>query len=67
MILPKVVGRFKMLTSKNINEARNTQGIRLWQRNYYEHIIRNEKDLSRIREYTKNNPKRWSEDKFHVQ
>ena len=35
----------------------------LWQRNYYEHIIRNEESLSNIREYIQNNPKKWIEDK----
>ena len=38
---------------------------RLWQRNYYDHIVRNEYDLSRIREYIQNNPKKWQEDKFY--
>ena len=36
---------------------------KLWQRNYYEHIIRNEKELTRIREYIKNNPAQWDTDK----
>jgi len=35
---------------------------RLWQRNYYEHIIRNEKDLHEIREYIANNPINWEKD-----
>ena len=35
---------------------------KLWQRNYYEHIIRNENDLSRIREYIFNNPANWAND-----
>ncbi len=35
---------------------------RLWQRNYYEHIIRDEEDLSRIREYIENNPRAWEDD-----
>jgi hypothetical protein len=34
----------------------------IWQRNYYEHIIRNEKSLNAIREYILNNPARWSDD-----
>jgi len=36
---------------------------RLWQRNYYEHIIRNETDLNKIREYIKTNPKMWDRDR----
>jgi REP element-mobilizing transposase RayT len=35
---------------------------KVWQRNYYEHIIRNEKDLQRIADYILNNPSRWGED-----
>ena len=37
----------------------------IWQRNYYEHVIRNETDLEEIREYIKNNPIKWLEDKNH--
>ncbi|RLC16990.1 MAG: hypothetical protein DRI24_07005, partial [Deltaproteobacteria bacterium] len=36
---------------------------KLWQRNYYEHIVRNEKELTRIREYIRNNPAQWDTDK----
>lgn len=35
---------------------------RLWQRNYYEHIIRDDEELHRIREYIRYNPNKWSED-----
>ena len=37
---------------------------KLWQRNYYEHIIRNEDDLNRIRKYIHNNPSNWTKDKL---
>ena len=36
---------------------------RLWQRNYYEHVIRDEKSLNRIREYILTNPARWDSDR----
>lgn len=36
--------------------------IPVWQRNYYEHIIRNEKELNKIRQYIKDNPMNWDED-----
>ncbi len=39
---------------------------KLWQRNYYEHIIRNEKELNRIREYILNNPLKWELDEEYV-
>jgi len=37
----------------------------LWQRNYYEHIIRNESELNRVREYIADNPARWGEDIYN--
>jgi putative transposase len=57
-----IVGQFKSTVTKRINEIRNTPGRPVWQRNYYEHIIRDEGDLNRIREYIINNPARWAED-----
>ena len=63
MTLPKLIGRFKMLSSKRINEMRDTQGIKLWQRGYFEHIVRNEKSLNHIREYIVNNPMQWVYDR----
>ena len=38
-------------------------GLTVWQRNYYEHVVRNQEDLHRIREYIVNNPARWAEDR----
>jgi REP element-mobilizing transposase RayT len=61
MILPKVVGKFKMLTAKAINQMRGNNG-KFWQRNYYETVIRSEEDLHRIREYIINNPMQWDRD-----
>jgi REP element-mobilizing transposase RayT len=55
MTLPKIIGRFKMNSAKQINQLRQTPGIPLWQRNYYEHIIRNKHELNRIKEYIINN------------
>ena len=37
----------------------------VWQRNYHEHVIRNQADLARIREYVANNPARWTEDRYY--
>ncbi len=62
MLLPKVIGYFKMNTAKLINQMINRSGP-FWQPNYYEHIIRNEKELSRIREYIQNNPLKWDLDR----
>jgi putative transposase len=40
-------------------------GTPVWQRNYWEHIIRNDASLNRIRAYIQNNPDRWTEDRLH--
>ena len=45
-----------MRTAKEINLLNNTPGCPVWQRNYYEHIIRDEKDLENIRDYIRSNP-----------
>ena len=44
------------MTSRRINQMRRTPGARVWQRNYYEHIIRNEAELDSVRQYIANNP-----------
>ena len=59
MTLPMVIGFYKMNTAKAINIANNTRGTHVWQRNYYEHIIRNEDSLNRIRHYIQENPINW--------
>jgi putative transposase len=60
--LGQIVAYFKYQTTKDIKKSRGTSVISLWQRNYYERIIRNEKELSKIREYIQNNPLKWSLD-----
>lgn len=64
MIIPKLIGKFKMLSSKKINFLRNSEGNKIWQRNYYEHIIRNEVEYLKISEYIENNPILWEKDKY---
>jgi putative transposase len=63
MLLPRIIGRFKMNSAKQINDLRGTHGIPVWQRNYYEHVIRDEKSQNKIREYVETNPLRWQMDK----
>jgi putative transposase len=60
--LGSFVAGFKSITTKRINILRATPGMPVWQRNYYEHIIRDEQDLNRIREYINNNPLQWETD-----
>jgi putative transposase len=69
MLLSKVIGKFKMQASKQINnflEDHFGQRPFKWQVNFYDHIIRNEKSLKRIIQYIKTNPERWSEDILNV-
>ncbi len=61
--LPEIVRALKTFSSKQINVIRTTQGRPVWQRNYYERVIRNEKELFQIREYIQNNPRQWDLDK----
>ena len=60
--LPEIVRALKTFSSRKINIARSTCGVPVWQRNYYEHIVRNEKELNSIREYIINNPLQWDLD-----
>ncbi len=60
--LGRIIGAFKTVSTKHVNAWRETPGATLWQRNFYEHIIRNDTDLDRIREYIASNPAHWSED-----
>ncbi len=57
--LGAIMQNFLSVTTRKINRIRKTPGARLWQRNYWEHIIRNEQELNRIRHYVINNPKNW--------
>jgi len=63
--LPEIVRALKSFSSRRINQLRETTGTPFWQRNYYEHIIRNERALNAIREYVQNNPANWLEDQLH--
>ncbi|GIV59335.1 MAG: hypothetical protein KatS3mg043_0424 [Rhodothermaceae bacterium] len=60
--LGRLIGAFKTVSTKRINEIRGTPGAVLWQRNYYEHVIRDTADLRRIRAYIAANPARWGWD-----
>ena len=73
--LGPLIGAFKTISTKRFNEMRDAAGASFWQRNYYEHVIRDEKSLNKIREYIithpqfwrsdKENPERDSDDQFH--
>ena len=65
--IPTIVRSFKSAVTKRINEIKGTSGQLLWQRNYYEHVIRTQDDLDDIRQYILGNPAKWSEDQENPQ
>jgi REP element-mobilizing transposase RayT len=60
--LSEIDRAFKSFSARRINKICNTPGTPVWQRGYYDHIIRNERSLTRIREYITQNPQRWASD-----
>jgi len=60
-----IIGQFKSAVTRQINALRNAPGAPVWQRNYYEHIIRNEQALNAIRRYIVENPLRWHLDRYN--
>lgn len=61
--LPTIMRSFKSMVSKRIHEKQGTSRGRIWQRNYFERVVRNEKELTRMREYILNNPVQWGLDR----
>ena len=60
--LGDIMRTFKSVSTIAVNRHFDRRGYPLWQRNYYEHIIRNESELHPIREYIRYNPLKWDED-----
>lgn len=72
-LLSQIVGYFKMNSSKlihNVGAIHESPVLikqkQIFQRNFYEHIIRNEKEYFKIRRYIQTNPRNWGEDKYFV-
>jgi REP element-mobilizing transposase RayT len=61
--LPTIVRGFKASVTYSINTVRSTPGLPVWQRGFYEEVVRNDKALTLVREYIANNPLRWSIDR----
>ena len=71
LTLPDVVRQYKTLTMKRYMDGVRQCGWlpfpgKLWQRNYWERVIRNEQELQTVREYIQNNPARWAEDQLNA-
>ncbi|MBX3048840.1 MAG: hypothetical protein KIT46_00895 [Anaerolineales bacterium] len=62
--LGRIVGAYKTHTTVQINAAENTAGLRFWQRNYYERIIRNEREYEAVYAYIQANPINWEQDEY---
>jgi len=60
--IPSIIGNYKSLVTRRINNVRRTPGGMVWQRGYYDRIIRNEREYDAIRAYIIANPDRWGED-----
>lgn len=58
--LPTIIRSFKSAVTKGVNELRGSPGGSVWQRGYYEHIIRDQRELNEHRKYVLQNPVRWS-------
>jgi putative transposase len=66
MLIPKIFGKFQMQTSKQMNIIRGTIGQSNWQRDYHDHIIRDDAEFQLIRQYIINNPAKWEKDRFNT-
>jgi REP element-mobilizing transposase RayT len=61
--LGAIVQNLKSTSSRRVNALRDTPGAKLWQRNYYERIIRHDRELNAIRQYIIDNPMNWESDR----
>jgi hypothetical protein len=64
--LGQIVAYLKYESTKRINVLRGTPGVRVWQRNYHDHIVRDERDLYGRRKYIELNPARWANDEENI-
>jgi len=64
-MLGQIVADFKYHATKHINQHNNMPRTGIWQRNYYENVIRDDIDLRRLRRYIQNNPMKWTLDQLH--
>jgi putative transposase len=64
--LRAIVRSYKSAVTYQINRLRKSPGKPIWQRNYYEHIIRGQQDLESIHKYILNNPENWVNDPEYI-
>jgi putative transposase len=61
--LANLIGALKSFSARQINKMRGTPGIKVWQRNYFERVVRSGEELSAIQQYIYENPARWAWDR----
>ena len=60
--LGAIIGQFKGSVTKRIRSQESFKNLKVWQRNYHDHVVRNEQSLQNIREYVALNPANWADD-----
>ncbi len=63
--IPTIIRGYKSAVTSRINKINNTPRVKVWQRNYWEHIIRNDQSMNHLQEYIQNNPIKWHTDCFY--
>ena len=64
--ISEIIRGFKTFSARKINKLLDRKGYPLWQRNYYERIIRSKDELNNVRQYILNNPANWNQDKDNI-
>ena len=58
----EIARAFKTFSARKINDMRTSPGTPIWQRGFYDHVVRDEGELDRVRTYVMANPRKWPED-----
>jgi putative transposase len=61
--LSNIVGAFKTMAATRVNQLRDVRGAPVWQKSFYDRIIRNDRELACIQAYIQDNPVKWAEDR----
>ena len=64
--LSEIMRAFKTFSARAVNTLRGTPGVSVWQRGYFDHVVRNETDLENVRTYIATNPSRWQLDRENL-
>jgi putative transposase len=65
-VLYNIIRDYKSFSTHEYNKLKDTKSLQLWQRGYYDHIIRDQNEYDLIKRYIENNPSQWSRDKFYL-